>query len=212
MKRSRRKLKTHRSLLAASIRLVGINGSFSATSLREVTRVAGIVPAAFYRHFSSMDELGVKLVDYSFRSLKRLLNELRQKPQRDSRILITTVDAYLHYVRTHRKFFIFLVRERSGGLLSVRTAIRDQLTDISKEIAEDITKSSQLSHLSESDAQTIASLLVDTMISATDVVLDLPLGQLEPEQKLIKETNKKLQIILLGARALRVANLESIKY
>lgn len=198
--------------MAASIRLVGINGSFSATSLREVTRVAGIVPAAFYRHFSSMDELGVKLVDYSFRSLKRLLNELRQKPQRDSRILITTVDAYLNYVRTHRKFFIFLVRERSGGLLSVRTAIRDQLTDISKEIAEDITKSSQLSHLSKSDAQTIASLLVDTMISATDVVLDLPLGQLEPEQKLIKETNKKLQIILSGARALRIANLESIKY
>jgi AcrR family transcriptional regulator len=39
--------------VAASLRLLE-DRSFSALSLREVTREAGIVPAAFYRHFDSI--------------------------------------------------------------------------------------------------------------------------------------------------------------
>jgi AcrR family transcriptional regulator len=37
--------------------------SFVSISLREVTREAGVVPTAFYRHFKDMDELGLALVD-----------------------------------------------------------------------------------------------------------------------------------------------------
>ena len=32
--------------------------SFSSVSLREVTREAGVVPTAFYRHFDSMESSG----------------------------------------------------------------------------------------------------------------------------------------------------------
>ncbi|MCB1145620.1 MAG: TetR family transcriptional regulator, partial [Leptospiraceae bacterium] len=80
------------------MRVLGSAGNFSAISLREVTKIAGIVPAAFYRHFNNMDELRVELVDYSFKPLRRMLKEIRQKPYGASRLLVETVDAYLTYV------------------------------------------------------------------------------------------------------------------
>ena len=51
--------------------------SFAALSLREVTREAGIVPAAFYRHFESMEALGLVLIDESFRRLRDMLRGAR---------------------------------------------------------------------------------------------------------------------------------------
>ena len=58
--------------MAAALRLLE-ERSFSQLSLREVTREAGIVPAAFYRHFESMEALGLVLIDESFRVLRDML-------------------------------------------------------------------------------------------------------------------------------------------
>ncbi|MET0456719.1 MAG: TetR family transcriptional regulator, partial [Mycobacterium sp.] len=51
--REERKEATRRAIVSAALHLLE-ERSFSALSLREVTREAGIVPAAFYRHFDSM--------------------------------------------------------------------------------------------------------------------------------------------------------------
>jgi AcrR family transcriptional regulator len=67
--RDQRKEATRRALIAAALKLLD-ERSFSALSLREVTREAGVVPAAFYRHFDSMDALGLVLIDESFRALR----------------------------------------------------------------------------------------------------------------------------------------------
>ena len=46
-------------------------------SLREVTREAGVSPTAFYRHFDSIEALGLALVDESFVSLRAMLRDIR---------------------------------------------------------------------------------------------------------------------------------------
>ena len=74
--REERKEATRRAIVAASLRLLE-DRSFSALSLREVTREAGIVPAAFYRHFESMEALGLVLIDESFRALRDMLRGAR---------------------------------------------------------------------------------------------------------------------------------------
>src|SRR5690242_15788980 len=68
---------TRQALLDAALDQMDAGVSFDALSLRSVARTAGVVPAAFYRHFSSMDELGLALVDESFRTLRSLLREAR---------------------------------------------------------------------------------------------------------------------------------------
>ncbi|MDT4998223.1 MAG: hypothetical protein QOK12_328, partial [Mycobacterium sp.] len=67
--REERKEATRRAIIAAALRLLE-ERSFTALSLREVTREAGIVPAAFYRHFETMEALGLILIDESFRALR----------------------------------------------------------------------------------------------------------------------------------------------
>src|SRR5581483_11589255 len=74
--REERKEATRRAIVAAALKLLD-DRSFSALSLREVTREAGIVPAAFYRHFESMEALGLVLIDESFRVLRDMLRSAR---------------------------------------------------------------------------------------------------------------------------------------
>src|SRR5258705_7849212 len=56
LSREERKEATRRAIVAASLRLLE-DRSFAALSLREVTREAGLVPAAFYRHFETLEGL-----------------------------------------------------------------------------------------------------------------------------------------------------------
>ena len=66
--------------------------SFSALSLREVTREAGIVPAGFYRHFESMEALGLVLIDESFRVLRDMLRSARAGKLDPNRVIESSVE------------------------------------------------------------------------------------------------------------------------
>jgi len=89
--REERKEATRRAIVAAALRLLE-ERSFSALSLREVTREAGIVPAAFYRHFESMEALGLVLIDESFRSLRDMLRGARAGKLDPKRVIESSVD------------------------------------------------------------------------------------------------------------------------
>jgi len=71
--REARKRRTREALMEAALRLMSEGRSFTGLGLREVTREAGVVPTAFYRHFR--DELGAKwvqsprLIKYSITAL-----------------------------------------------------------------------------------------------------------------------------------------------
>src|SRR3978361_1524820 len=97
--------------------------SLSSISLREVARDAGIVPTAFYRHFASMDELGVELVDESMRPLRQMMREARRGRVTHGDIIAETVATLALHVRAHPGQFRFLTRERYGGRPHVRPTI-----------------------------------------------------------------------------------------
>src|SRR5947209_15424956 len=73
-----RRRHTRQALLDAALLQIEAGESFDSLSLRSVTRAAGVVPTAFYRHFASMDELGLVLVEESFRTLRRMLRDARE--------------------------------------------------------------------------------------------------------------------------------------
>ena len=75
--RAERKERTRQNLLDVTLRLIA-QRSLASLSLREVARDAGIVPTAFYRHFESMDALGVELVDESMRPLRQMIRDARR--------------------------------------------------------------------------------------------------------------------------------------
>src|SRR3954467_13710082 len=108
--REERKEATRRAIVAAALRLLE-ERSFSALSLREVTREAGIVPAAFYRHFDSMEALGLVLIDESFRALRDMLRGARAGKLDPSRVIESTVDILVAGVAERREHWRFIARE-----------------------------------------------------------------------------------------------------
>jgi len=66
-----------RGLLDAALGQLEAGIGFDSLSLRRVTREAGVVPAAFYRHFANMDELGLALVEESVQTLREMLRRVR---------------------------------------------------------------------------------------------------------------------------------------
>src|ERR1041385_3911612 len=78
LSRDERKQRTREALMDAALTLMHRGTSFTGLGLREVTREAGVVPTAFYRHFRDMDELGLALVEEGGVTLRRLLREARR--------------------------------------------------------------------------------------------------------------------------------------
>ncbi|MCW2689850.1 MAG: TetR family transcriptional regulator, partial [Mycobacterium sp.] len=124
--REERKEATRRAIIAAALKLLD-ERSFGALSLREVTREAGIVPAAFYRHFESMEALGLVLIDESFRALRDMLRGARAGKLDPSRVIESSVDILTASVAEQREHWRFIGRERSTGVTVLRYAIRTEI-------------------------------------------------------------------------------------
>lgn len=138
--------------------------SFSGLSLREVTREAGISPAAFYRHFESMEALGLVLIDESFRSLRDMLRGARAGKLDPTRVIESSVDILVDGVQQRREHWRFIGRERSSGVTVLRYAIRTEIRLITSELAIDLARFPGLQSWSSEDLNILASVFVNAMI------------------------------------------------
>jgi AcrR family transcriptional regulator len=194
--RLERKQHTRQALLAAALRRLE-DQSFGSLSLREVAREAGIVPTGFYRHFRDMDELGLVLINESFRTLRQMFRLARADQQDYEHVIRRSVEILVRHVRDHRPHFRFIARERYSGVPAIRHAIGSEIRLLSSELATDLARFPYLSAWSSDDLQMVAGLLVDTMVSAAEAILDA-LGDRTAEEEIIQTTEKQLRLIALG--------------
>ena len=171
MTREDRKAETRRTIIAGALTLLD-ERSFSALSLREVTREAGIVPAAFYRHFDSMDALGLVLIDESFRALRETLRGARSGELDLNRVIESSVEILTASVTEQREHWRFIVRERSSGVAALRYAIRTEIRLIASELATDLARFLELRDWSTEDLNILAGLIVNSMIIVAEALED----------------------------------------
>ena len=196
--RAAKKEQTRQALLDTTIELVD-DRSFGSISLREVARGAGIVPTAFYRHFASMEDLGVTLVEDSMRVLRRGLREARRDLPK-GRGLPTAKDSLqilLRQVHAEPEKFRFLVREQHGGVTEVRRAINTELRLFSREVAIDLARVPALADWSAEDLEVVAELFVTIMTAAVGEILDGD-GRPESESQIVRRAEKQLVLVVLG--------------
>nr|CRL78383.1 transcriptional regulator [Mycolicibacterium komanii] len=171
MSREARKEATRQAIVSAGLKLLE-DRSFSALSLREVTREAGIVPAAFYRHFESMEALGLVLIDESFRSLRDMLRGARAGRLDPKRVIESSVDILIDGVNERREHWRFIGRERNSGVTVLRYAIRTEIRLITSELAIDLARFPGLNSWSSEDLNILASLFVNAMIVIAEAIED----------------------------------------
>ena len=200
MSREERKEATRRAIIAAALKLLE-ERSFSGLSLREVTREAGIVPAAFYRHFESMEALGLVLIDESFRALRDTLRAARAGKLDPNRVIESSVDILVDSVAERREHWRFIGRERSSGVTVLRYAIRTEIRLITSELAIDLARFPGVSDWSSEDLNILASLFVNSMIVIAEAIEDTHDAVALEEIKRIAV--KQLRLIAVGAAGWR---------
>jgi AcrR family transcriptional regulator len=203
--RGARKQLTRERLLDAALTLMSDGHSFPSLSLREVTREAGVVPTAFYRHFRDMDELGLALVEECGLTLRRLLREVRKSGVPTTDIIRHSVAIYLQYVRANPRHFRTAASERNGGSPAMRQAIRNEVGHFVHEMAQDLRLLGFRSDLPTDALEMICGLVVNTMLNAASDILDLPAGQPQPTRELEENFISQIRLVFLGAGQWRVA-------
>lgn len=195
--RQERKQRTRRALLDAALSLLE-EESFSSLSLRQVTRSAGIVPTAFYRHFDDMEQLGLVLIDESFRTLREMIRAVRSDPRTDEHVIRNSVEILVGYVHEHDTHFRFIARERFGGVLALRRAIRGEIRLFASDLATDLARLPYLERWASEDLQLLAGLMVSAMVSTAEAILDAPRSDPTTETEIVATAVRQLRMITLG--------------
>jgi AcrR family transcriptional regulator len=194
------KERTRLRLIEAALALIGQGRSFTSLSLREITREAGVVPAAYYRHFRDLDELGLALVEMGGVTLRHLLREARRDGIPPTDMLRGSVLVYKRFVEERSLVFRFLSGERGGGSRVIRQAIRTEESHFASEMAQDLRALGTLPELSSASLQMICGLVVTTMLNAASDILDLPRDRPKQERELVENFVRQLRLVFLGAR------------
>ena len=200
--RVERKEVTRRAIIGAALKLLD-ERNFSALSLREVTRVVGIVPAGFYRHFESMEALGLVLIDESFRSLREMLRSARTNKLDPNRMIESTVEILTASVTQQREHWRFIVRERSSGIPILRHAIRAEILLITSELAADLARFPGLDTWSAEDLNIRAGLFVNSMIVIAEAIEDAP--DAATVEEITRTAVRQLRMITVGVAGWRSA-------
>jgi AcrR family transcriptional regulator len=195
--RAERKERTRQRLLDVTLRLIE-ERSLASLSLREVARDAGIVPTAFYRHYASMDALGVDLVDDAMRPLRQMIRDVRRGRAAHGDVIVDTVAVLAKQVRDHPDQFRFITRERYGGVAAVRRAIATELRLFTSELTVDLARMTAGFDWTSEDLDMAAGLMVSAMLSTVMDLLEADERHPEDAEALLDKAERQLRLIALG--------------
>jgi AcrR family transcriptional regulator len=197
--RQAQKERTRDAILAAALRLSHDHG-FAQLSLRQVTREAGVVPTAFYRHFDSMDQVGLALVEQSFTTLREMIRGAQRDPDIVDNLIDASADVLVAAVKHNREHFAFVARERLGGSASVRAAIQHELELFISELAVFLARVPELEKWSPDDVKMISGMFVRNMVYRAEQVVETPAGRSDLEEEIRRKARREMRMIVLGFR------------
>lgn len=195
--RRAQKQKTRQALLDAGLLLLE-EQSLSSLGLREVTRAVGVAPAAFYRHFRDIGDLGVALVEESLGSLHAMIRAILAEQERADGRIALVVEAIATHVREHHAHIRFIARERHGGVRAVRAAIAAELDRFADEVAAALAARPGYADWSPEDMAMLAQLYVDHMVTTAAAFLEAPPDSPEAEERIACTARRQLRLISLG--------------
>ncbi|MGH3474436.1 MAG: TetR family transcriptional regulator [Aeromicrobium sp.] len=198
--RQAQKERTREAILAAALGLSQDFG-FAQLSLRQVTRAAGVVPTAFYRHFDSMDEVGLALVEQSFATLRDMIRGAQRDPDIVDNIIDASADVLVAAVKHNRAHFAFVARERLGGSAAVRAAIQHELELFISELAVFLARIPQLAEWSSDDVTMVSGLFVRNMVYRAEQVVETPDGRPDLEEEIKRKARREMRMVVLGFEA-----------
>lgn len=204
-------------LMQAALRLVKGSRSLGSVGLRELAREAELNPNTFYRHFGSLDELGLALIQDVSRQLREPLRALRREAARRAQangligplllgvdlgrgrlVCKETVSLYFRFVEDNPGAFILGVRELHGASPVLRAALRTMMDAFAGDMAEDLLELELLAGLEREKVRRLSSLISRYLFQAS---LDY-LEQVERRAALSAQAEEMIIDLFSGASLL----------
>ncbi|MCB0974709.1 MAG: TetR family transcriptional regulator [Actinobacteria bacterium] len=157
----RNKQETRTALVAAAFdELTG--QSLDGLSIRRLTAAVGITPAAFYRHFTDLDDIGLVLVDEAVSQLASAVREgLANLNQDNGPAVIATIATSLSEAAArYRPQMIFVARERCSGRERIQVAISDGIRRVTLETAGELKAKTRIRDWSWEDTLVVSDAMV----------------------------------------------------
>ncbi|WP_445257980.1 TetR family transcriptional regulator [Nocardioides aurantiacus] len=193
--RGERKERTRQAIMDATLSLCE-DSSLVALSLRQVAKEVGIVPTAFYRHFASIEDLGLALVEDSFVSLRAMLRDVRRTDPDYGDIIDSSITVLVEHCRSRHSHFAFIARERSAGPPAVRAAIRHQIELVERELATDLARLTDPAYWSTEDLGVLSNMIVTLAVGTTEAILS---ARPDAEDDIAQQARTQLRMVLVGA-------------
>ena len=196
--RSERKEATRQAILDAAL-LLSADTGLAGLSLRSVAKAVGIVPTAFYRHFASIEELGIALVDEAFASLRQVLRDLRRE-----------MDVHRGSSPTPSRSWCATSASAAGtscsspvsGSAGCRRCGRRSGTSWGCSSASSPPTSARLPGVQEwtaEDLRVLANLIVGSMVETAEAIITAPPARPDIEREIQRTAETQLRMVVIGA-------------
>jgi len=189
-------------LIAAALKLAAEKRSLLALGVRELGRMAGLNPNTFYRHFKTLDELSVAIIDEFAQDLAPALRAIRLSNEPVETVSRRTVEYVFDYARQHPEAFIVGVRELHGSSGRLQQAIRLRIKQVAAEMAEDILATHGVPGITAEMLDELAEPVVEQVFHRTLDYLEEP----KRRQELVRRTAHFIDALMAGAVALKAMN------
>lgn len=196
------KSRTRRRLLDGALDLLE-DRSLDNLGIREVTRAAGVSPAAFYRHFASIAELGLVIVDEAFATLRSLLRDARDDVNAAPDLIQRSIAVLVTHIREHPAHYQFIAREQFSAVVPVRHAIRRELRLLATELATDLARLPIVNTWPTADLVMLAEMMVDLEVDIARRLLEIVDGSTEAEDAIVADAERRLRYLSVGAEVWR---------
>ena len=186
-------------LIGAALKLAAEKRSLLALGVRELGRMAGLNPNTFYRHFKTLDELSLAIVDEFAEDLAPALRAIRLSGLPTETLSKRTVEYVFDYARQHPEAFIVGVRELHGSSHRLQQAIRSRIRLVAAEMSEDILAINNVPGISADMLEELAEPVVEQVFHRTLDYLEEPKRRAE----LVRRTAHFIDALMTGAVALK---------
>ncbi len=215
-------------LIRAALKLALKTRSIGALGVREIGREAGLNPNTFYRHFASLEDLGLSILDEVMGSLRQPLRDIRRQSAelvgmqvppagnsteywtaciRKAKLVARgTMKLYFELVLTNPEAFMIGVSEMSGSSSRLRSRLQEVLGELSADLADDIRIYQLLPMLSDAAVQSMSSIIIRQIFMLSTDYIDAP----ERREEIEDMANGLIVSLIVGAIALEVTDAEAM--
>jgi AcrR family transcriptional regulator len=190
-------------LIRAALKLAMNTRSVRALGVREIGREAGLNPNTFYRHFSTLDDLGLAILNEVIGKIRQPLREMRrgaaesiaeQVPsarlpgeswmislKKAKLVARETIRRYFEFVLKNPEAFTIGVSELNGASPTMRKAIQGLIADFAADLADDIRILQLLPMVSDETVRELSTIIIRQIFMLSTDYIDTPERRAEME-------------------------------